>query len=100
MLYQRDHLYKTLPNPQSSAFSRPRRDAQGSYEIHFIKSEDPTYIPEDFEAWPLYHRCILDLLGQYPAIFQEAIQAVSQVREKLKGLENRHLPPGSGPKIW
>ena len=96
MPYQPDHLYKTLPNPQSSAFSRPRRDALGSYEIHFIKSEDPTYIPEDFEAWPLYHRSILDLLGSPIGAMHSQGSSTASIRKgkreqgSRKGRQDRH----------
>ena len=59
MPYQPVHFYQLLPAQAYSVFSRPRRAPQASYEIHFVKSTDPHYIPDDLEAWPLYHRCLL-----------------------------------------
>ncbi len=55
MLYQPVYRYALLPDQAHSAYSRPRRDHEdGSYEIHLIKSGNPSYIPADFEVWPIY----------------------------------------------
>ena len=98
MPYQPLSIYQHLPTPTYSAFSRPRHDTAGTYEIHLVRSEDPSYIPEDFEAWPLYQRRIIEFLRKYPDIHREAVQAVNQLREELKGRENPAIPPGTQPK--
>ena len=99
MPYQPIHFYQLLPAQTYSVFSRPRRAPQAPYEIHFVKSTDPHYIPDDLEAWPLYHRCLLNFLAEYRDIFDKAVKAVEVLRQKLKGLENRDIAPGTGPAI-
>ena len=60
MPYQPIYRYALLLDPAYSAYSRPRRDHEnGSYEIHLIKSGNPSYIPADFEVWPIYYNAIM-----------------------------------------
>ena len=98
MPYQPIYRYALLPDPAYSAYSRPRRDHEdGSYEIHLIKSGNPSYIPADFEVWPIYYNAIMEVLFEHPDVHDAAVEAAKQTAEKLKGLENRDIPPGSRP---
>ena len=101
MPYQPTYRYALLPDQAYSAYSRPRRDHEdGSYEIHLIKSGNPSYILADFEAWPIYYNAIMKVLIQHPDVHDAAVAAAREIGQKLKGLENRDIPPGSRPIVW
>jgi hypothetical protein len=91
--------YTLLAETTYSALSRPRKDLESSYKIYFVDAKDPAFIPDDFEAWPLYHQRILQILRKHPDVLREAVRATDELREELKGLENRDVPPGYNP-IW
>ena len=98
MPYQPTYRYALLPDQAYSAYSCPRRDHEdGSYEIHLIKSGNPSYILADFEAWPIYYNAIMKVLVQHPDVHDAAVAAAREIGQKLKGLENRDIPPGSRP---
>ena len=99
MTYQTLPTYRLLPVPTYSAFSHPHRK-DPSYQIHLIKADDPAYIPDDFEVWPIFYQTILKVLVKYPDIHDEAVEAVRKTSEELKGLQNRAIPPGTGPKLY
>ncbi len=97
MPYQPIYRYALLPEQAYSAYSRPRRDHEdGSYEIHVIKSGNPSYIPADCEVWPIYYNAVMKVLIQHPDVHDDAVAAAREIGQKLKGLENRDIPPGSG----
>ena len=98
MPYQPIYRYALLPDQANSAYSRPRRDHEdGSYEIHLIKSGNPSYIPADFEVWPIYYNAIMKVPFEHPDVHDAAVEAANLTAEKLKGLENRDIPPGFRP---
>ena len=100
MPYQPIYRYALLPDQAYSAYSRPRRDHEdGSYEIHLVKSGNPSYIPADFEVWPIYYNAIMKVLFEHPDVHAAAVAAATETAQKLKGLENRDIPPGSRPVI-
>ena len=101
MPYQPTYRYALLPDQAYSAYSRPRREHEdGSYEIHLIKSGNLSYIPADFEAWPIYYNAVMKVLTQHPDVHAAAVAAAREIGQKLKGLENRDIPPGSRPIVW
>ena len=98
MPYQPTYRYALLPDQAYSAYSRPRRDQEdGSYEIHLIKSGNPSYIPADFEVWPIYYNAVRKVLIQHPDVHDAAVAAAREIGQKLKGLENRDIPPAPAP---
>ena len=98
MPYQPIYRYALLPDQANSAYSRPRRDHEdGSYEIHLIKSGNPSYIPADFEVWPIYYHAIMKVPFEHPDVHDAAVAAAKQPAEKLTGLETRDIPHGSRP---
>ena len=98
MPYQPIYRYALLPDQANSAYSHPRRDHEdGSYEIHLIKSGNPSYIPADFEVWPIYYNAIMKVPFEHPDVHDAAVEAANLTAEKLKGLENRDIPPGFRP---
>jgi hypothetical protein len=100
MTYSHRSGHAFLDAPASSAFSRPRRERpDGSYEIHLVKANDPTYMPGDLEVWPLYYRAIVDCLVPYRDAHDAVLKAFRDTRAKLTGFENRDAPPGSTPRL-
>ena len=98
MSYQPIYRYALLPDQGYSTYSRPRRDHEdGSYEIHLIKSGNPSYIPADFEVWPIYFNAIMKVLFEHPDVHDAAVAAATETAQKLKGLENRDIPPAPAP---
>ena len=96
MPYQPIYRYALLPDQAYSAYSRPRRDHEdGSYEIHLIKSGNPSYIPADFEVWPIYYNAIMKVLFEHPDVHDAAVEAANQTAEKLKGLEEANVSVGA-----
>ena len=57
----------------------------------------PSYIPADFEVWPIYYNTIMKILFQHPDVHDAAAAAVRDTAQKLKGLENRDIPPAPAP---
>ena len=49
-----------LPTFCFSRFGLDPATPAEDYEIHFVKSHDPAYLPPDSEAWPLYYRVALE----------------------------------------
>ena len=41
----------------------------------------------------------MKVLFEHPDVHDAAVEAAKQTAEKLKGLENRDIPPGSRPII-
>ena len=52
-----------------------------------------SYIPADFEVWPIYYNTIMKILFQHPDVHDAAVAAVRETAQKLTGLENRDIPP-------
>jgi len=61
------------------------------YEIHFVRTQDPGYIPPDAEAWPLYYRAAVQTLAAFPEALNAVRQAVQSTIDDIRGL--RALPP-------
>ena len=61
------------------------------YEIHFVRAQDPAYLPPDAEAWPIYYRAAIEVVKQFPGAFEAVVAAVRTACENLKG--RRALPP-------
>ena len=92
-------LSRYRPSAEAAmSFSIPVTASNGDYQIHLVSSQDPAYIPEDFEVWPIYYRCIVDTLRQFPDAHDATVEAVRRKRDELKGLENRDIPPRSRPR--
>ena len=53
----------------------------------------PSYIPADFEVWPIYYNTIMKILFQHPDVHDAAVAAVTETAQKLTGLENRDILP-------
>ena len=101
MPYQPHYRHTIHDTTTYARYSRPRREHEdGTYEIHLIKSSDPSYIPEDAEAWPLYYRSIITILAAHPDIHRQCIEAVEVTRTQLQGRENRDIPPNSRPLFF
>ena len=75
MPYQPTYRYALLPDQAYSAYSRPRRDHEG----------------------PIYYNAIMKVLLEHPDVHAAAVAAARETGQKLKGLENRDIPPGSRP---
>lgn len=99
MLNRFIHQLQFVPGSTYSLFSSPPSGPEASYQIHLVASTDPAYIPEDFEAWPIYYHTIVDTLRQFPEAHDATVEAVRQKRQELKGLENRKIPPGTRPRF-
>ena len=85
MPYQPIYRYALLPDQAYSAYSRPRRDHEdGSYEIHLIKSGNPSYIPADFEVWPIYYNAIMKVLFEHPDVHDAAVAAANLTQRARK----------------
>ncbi len=92
MSYQPIARYRPRPDAEASAFSRPRRNqADGAYEIHLVKAENPQYVPQDLEVWPLYHQAIVEAVESFPEASEAAFAAYTKVQKQLQGLKNRDL---------
>jgi len=101
MLQEPLAVYCPLPVTGHSAYSQPpSRLADGTYEIHLIKGDDPAYIPSDLEVWPLYHRAIVQALEDFPAARLACVEAVKTCRQRIKGFQNPFIPPGSVPRVF
>ena len=81
-----------------SAFSQPNQSTDSTYSIHLVKAEDPAYIPNDFEVWPLFSQAIIEAFKNYPDMLNVAVDAVKRTKQELRGLQNRDIPPGTRPK--
>ena len=97
MSYQPIYRYALLPDQAYSAYSRPRRDHEdGSYEIHPIKSGNPSYIPADFEVWPIYYNAIMKVLFEHPTSTPPPSQRPRKPRKSSKAWKiatSPRLPP-------
>ena len=85
----------SAPLSRSSPLRPGRRTA--IIRFHLVSSQDPAYIPADFDAWPIYYKCIVDALDPFPDAHDAAVVAVKAKMQELKGLENRDIPPNSRP---
>lgn len=66
-----------------TAFTRRRcEQPDGSYQIHLVKSQNPTYIPSDLEAWPIYYEATLETLVNYLDAHAAVIEAIREIRKK------------------
>jgi hypothetical protein len=77
--------------PYFSCFGLDPDTPEIDYEIHFVKTNNPGYIPPDAEAWPLYYHAAMDTLKDFPEAYNAVCDAVTILCEKLKG--RRGLPP-------
>lgn len=96
MFYQPIHRHNCQADATYSAISHPNLHTDGSYEIHLVKSEDEDYVPADMELWPMYHSTILGALQKFPDAHRSAIEAVRNLKQQIKGRENRRAPKGTG----
>ena len=91
MPYQPRAHYELNSEATYSVYSRPRRpeNADGSYEIHLVKADNPHYIPGDVELWPILYEAICRELDKYPTASEGIARACRQVRDDYRGRKNR-----------
>ncbi len=92
-------MTRFLDAPQNSADSRPAELSE-SNQIYLIQADDSTYLPPDLEVWPIHHAAILELLRHHPVICDAAVEALKLTTQEIRGLQNRDVPPGTGPRWW
>ena len=91
MIYQSIARYELNKEAAFSVYSRPRQVHDGDYKIHLVKSDDPLYVPDDFEIWPIYQQAILNAINKFPAASEAAYEAYLKVQKDSEGLKNRNL---------
>lgn len=90
MSYQPIARYELRNDIAFSAYSRPLHQPDGDYEIHLVKADDPRYVPDDFEIWPIYQQAILAAITKFPAASDAAYAAYLKVQKQYEGRKNRN----------
>ena len=91
MTYQPRFRNQLILDQTASAFSRRPRTADETYSIHLVKADDPAYIPNDVEFWPIYTQAVIGVLQNHPELLNAAITAIRKTKQELRGLRNRDL---------
>ena len=84
-------FHRYFDSSRASRFGLDPETPATDYEIHFVRTTDPGYIPPDSEAWPLYYHAAIDVLKTFPEAYNAVCDAVTLLCNKLEG--RRALPP-------
>jgi len=91
MTYQPRFRNQLIPQETASAFSRLPRTADETYSIHLVKADDPAYIPNDVEFWPIHTQAVIGVLQNHPELLNAANTAIRKTKQELRDLRNRDL---------